>query len=188
MELQELLNTTAAALVDASRKHEEAHAGLGAREREVESLKWQLAALQKRAEESFAVQEKMRAFIKDQEASLEGSKRRVVAETEHIFREMRAELERNQFTLKMETRRRDAFARAVAGALGVPQTDALLRQSGIQPEGIGGAGGLGGIGGVGGGIGGERERERGHTENFGSLRREDLWSSQHSSSGHYKFS
>lgn len=89
MELQELLNTTAAALVDTARKHEvaraeidslhaersalhaevnaernalraEVDAELRSREREAEGLRWQLAAIQKRADESFAVQEKMR--------------------------------------------------------------------------------------------------------------------------------
>ena len=113
--------------------------------------------------------------MREQESNLEGSKRRVVAETEHIFREMRAELERNQFALKMETRRRDAFARAVAGVVGGPQAEALLRQSGIQPEGIGGGGAESG------------ERERGGYsqggETFGSLRKEDLWSSHGSGGG-----
>jgi hypothetical protein len=200
MELQDLLNTTATALVDTAQKHEDARSELVAREREVENLRWQLGALQKRAEESFIVQEKMRyppcflllfffffklkllrAFMKEQEANLEGSKRRVVAETEHIFREMRAELERNQFSLKMETRRREAFARAVAGVIGAPQAEALLRQSGIQPEGIGG--------GSESETGRSGERERGYlgTENFGSMRKEDLWSS-HNSSGSSKFS
>lgn len=256
MELQELLNTTAAALVDTAQKHEDARAKLGnaqvelaAREREVENLRWQVAALQKRAEESYAVQEKMRyliffyyfpllsirfhcfspsscsaflveqfltifqrsyepavgcilsylakprifsplpssahfgiklipayrAFMKEQEANLEGSKRRVVAETEHIFREMRGELERNQFALKMEVRRREAFARAVAGVIGGAQAEALLRHSGIQPE----------------GIGGESEVERsggGYFQGRESLRKEDLWSSHSSSSGLSKFS
>lgn len=85
MELQELLNTTAAALVDTARKHEDARAEidamraernamraeidaertamdaeLHAHEREADGLRWQLASLQKRADESFAVQDKMR--------------------------------------------------------------------------------------------------------------------------------
>jgi hypothetical protein len=69
-------------------------------------------------------------------------KRRVVAETEHIFQEMRAEMERTQFALNSEKRRRarelDALARSVAGVVGGAQAEVLLRQSGIQPEGIGG--------------------------------------------------
>jgi hypothetical protein len=60
MELQELLNTTASALVDTARKHEDARSELLARERKVEGLRWQLSNLQKCMEESFAVQEKMR--------------------------------------------------------------------------------------------------------------------------------
>lgn len=196
MELQDLLNTTAGALVETTRKLDEARSSLASKEKELEGVKRQLSVVQKRAEESFAVQEKMRTYIKDQESNLDSAKRQVVAETEHIFREMRADLERAHFDLRSEVRRRSQVFEALSQILGSESARELFNRFGLKVDVSGSGSGFGASGfgnstsgfgsssgfGVASGSGnmssflhGGSSRMDGSMGGGGTLQKEDLW-------------